>query len=263
MIRKLIFFFFLGIFSCQINGQDSLAYSSKWQVRLLVGKNIPVTKLLQGAETDYLFQYDDNSYYNQILSLSYFFHKHWGFEVNYQAGTSSKIRGRGDKFLSHVQSEYNNEFYVNPSTGAMYDDHNNFIEGDISRGLFGVIYRLETSKFYVYPKFSIGITSFYIDWGRADLKEKNSNLKYKVAYSSGKSPNDYFTLAPSVSFGYKIVKRVYFNADIMYSYFRTNIVFEKKMTNLYTAESSMKYFDYKKNVATLSLGAGLIVVINP
>ena len=259
MIRKLFILFSLGIFSFSIYGQDSLAYKSKWQTKLLVGTNIPITKLYQGTETDYLLQYDDNSYYWQILSISYFFHKHWGLEFNYQAGTSSRIKQRGDKFMENTQLDYSDKYYVNPATGAIY---NNGFWGDIERGYLGVIYRFETNKFYIYPKFAIGVTSFNTDWGRVDLKEKNSNIEYKVNYSSGKIPNDHFTFAPSVSFGYKIAKRFYFNADIMFSYYKTNIVYEKTTTNLYTSERTVEYFDYKKGISTLSLGAGLIFIIH-
>jgi len=259
MIRKLFIFSFV-IFSFSLYGQDSLAYKSKWQTKLLIGTNIPMTRLLQGTETDYLFQYDDNSYYWQILSISYFFHKHWGLEFNYQAGTSSRIRQRGDNFTAIMQSEYNDRYFVSPKTGALYDDFN-FFSGDIERGYLGIIYRFETNRFYVCPKFAIGITSFYTDWGGADLKEKNSNIEYRINYSSGKRPNDHFTLAPSVSFGYKIAKRFFFNSDIMFSYYKTNIVYEKTTTNLYTSERTVEHFDYKKGISTLSLGAGLIFVI--
>lgn len=262
MIRKLFFIFSLcGVYANHVSGQDSLAYKSKWQTRFLVGTNIPMTKLLQGKETDYLLQYDDNSYYWQILSISYFFHKHWGLELNYQARTSSRVRQRGDNFTAKMQSEYDDKYYVSPRTGAMYDDFN-FLSGDMERAYLGVIYRFEANKLYVYPKFSIGVTSFYTDWGGAELKEKNANINYIVNYSSGKRPNDHFTLAPSFSFGYKITKRFYFNADIMFSHYKTDIVYEKKFTNLYTKESTVEYFDYKKSISTLSLGVGLIFVIH-
>ncbi|MDR1583753.1 MAG: hypothetical protein LBS55_10960 [Prevotellaceae bacterium] len=269
MIRKLCILFSFGILSFSVYGQDSLAYKSKWQTKILIGTNIPITKLFQGAETDYLFQYDDNSYYWQILSISYFFHKHWGLEFSYQAGTSSRLRKksdnnliikRADNFIANMQSQYGENYYVDSGTAAQYDDFN-FFYGDIGRGFLGVVYRFETNKFYIYPKFAIGLTSFHTDWGSADLKEKNSNIESKVYYSSGKISNDCFTIAPSLSFGYKILNRLYFNVDIMFSYYKTNIVYEKEFTNLYTNESTVKYFDYKKNISTLSFGAGFIFVI--
>jgi hypothetical protein len=265
MTRKLLMLFFLVIFSFGVYGQDSLAYKSKWQTKLLFGANIPMTKLLQAMETDCLFRYDDKSYYWQILSISYFFHKHWGLEFNYQAGTSSRIRKRNDNFIADMQSQYSGNYYVNAGTGAAGDKYNDFNffygYGDIERAYLGVIYRFETNRMYVYPKFAIGVTSFNTDWGSAYLKEKNSNIESKVYYSSGKIPNDLFTLAPSVSFGYKISKQFYLNADIMFSYYKTNIVYEKEFTNLYTNEKTVAYFDYKRGISTLSLGAGLIFII--
>ena len=267
MIRKLFLLFAFGLFSLGIYGQETLAYKSKLQTRLLFGTNIPITKLLQGTETDYLLQYDDNSFYWQIISISYFFHKHWGLEFNYQAGTSNRIRQRGDNFMESVQSMYSENYFVRPRTGAIYND--NFFAGDISRGYLGVIYRFETNKFYVYPKFAIGLTSIFTSWGSADLKEKNSNNEHTISYLNKNRRNtgalanatDFFTFAPSISLGYKITKRFYFNADIMFSHFKTNIVYEKTFKNLYTNESTVEHFDYKKGVSTLSLGAGLIFII--
>ena len=267
MTRKLLILFLFGVLSCCIYGQDSLAYKSKWQTKILVGTNIPITKLFQGAETDYLLQYDDNSYYWQILSISYFFHKHWGLEFNYQAGTSSKIKQRGNNFMTNMQSEYSDKYYVNPSTGVIY---NNGFWGDVERGYLGVIYRFETNNVYVYPKFAIGVTSFGADWGRADLKEKNSNIEYSVLYLNAKRKNtgalatatDHFTIAPSVSFGYKLSKHFYLNADIMFSYYKTNIMYEKTTKNLYTNETTVNYFDYKKSISTLGLGVGVIFIIH-
>ena len=162
--------------------------------------------------------------------------------------------------MANMQSMYNDNYYVSPRTGANSDDFN-FISGDISRGFLGVIYRFETNKFYLYPKLAIGTTAFYTDWGKADLKEKNSNIECTVEYSTKKTPHDHFTLAPSVSLGYKLSKRFYLNADIMFSRYSTNIQFKKEFTNLYTNKSSAEYFNYKKSISTLHLGAGLIFVI--
>ena len=255
MTRKLFFMLFLfGIFANGVYGQDSLAYKSKWQTKILVGMNIPITK--PQTEIDYLFQYDDYSFYIQPpLAISCFFHKHWGLEANFQVGYSSGIGKRGDKFVAAMQSEYGDKYYVR--AGADGPSFSFF------RGYAGIIYRLETNKFYVYPKFSIGVLVFDTELKNVGLKEKNSNYEYTIWYSSTNKTDyhSYFTLASSASFGYKIVKRLYLNADIMLSYFKTNTVFEKEVTNLYTKEKTAEYFDYKKNIFTLSLSAGLIYVI--
>jgi outer membrane protein W len=254
MMRKLFFVLFsLGILANGIYGQDSLAYKSKWQTKFLVGMNIPVTKF-QGTEFDYLFQYDDYSIYIQPpLAISYFFHKHWGLEATFQIGFYSGIGKKTDKFVAAMQSEYGDKYYVQIA---------GFNDVEFNRSYLGVIYRLETNKFYVYPKFSIGALAFDKISEVVNLKEKNSNYKYRILYSGGKISDTYFTLAPSVSFGYKLLKRLYLNADIMLSYFKTNMVYKKEFTNSYTEESTVEYFDYKKNIFTLSFGAGLIYVIH-
>jgi len=276
-------FFFFTIFAIIVNGQEfinndanqiivwnaqspiSNAYSSKWQTRVNVGTNIPITKLLQGTNIDNLFEYDDNSFYWQILSLTYFFNRHWGLEFNYQAGTSSRLRKKGnnyytnriESFIKNMHSEFDEIYYIRSMNmyGTHYDDFN-FFRGDIKRGFFGVIYRLETDKIYLYPKLSFGTISFYTDWFRANLKEKNSNNEFEIYVSSVKIPNvnEYLTIIPSVSFGYKITNRLYFNSEIKLSYFKPDIEIKKELTNLFTKESTVEYFDYKNNIFTLSLG---------
>jgi outer membrane protein W len=265
MIRKLLFIFFLfGLFANGIYGQDSLAYKSKWQIRLLAGADLPITKISQGTETDNLLQFDNSSFYLQPMypiTISYFFSKHWGVEFNMQGSISRVARNRNDRFVADMQLQYGDRFYVNTtSTGNSDLDLSDIFS---IRGFLGVIYRFETDKYYVYPKFSIGLTSFNTDRGNVNLKEKNSNNEFRITYSSGdKLFKEYFTLAPSVSFGYKISKRFFLNADIMFSHFKTNFVYEKTTTNLLTNEMSMEYFDYKKDILTLSLGVGLIFVIH-
>ena len=214
---------------------------------------------MQDTNIDYLLQYDDHYFFWQPISISYFFHKHWGLEFNFQIGQSQRIRKRADNFKAGVQSEYSGKYYVHSTTGAS-DDYF-FLDGNIQRGYLGLIFRFETPKMYVYPKLSIGVTSFYSDCWRASLKEKNSNNEYKISFSSGKIPNDYFTFVPSVSFGYKLFHRLYLNADIMLSYFKTDIVFEEEFLNLYTKEKTVKYFDYKKDIFSLSFGGGLIYIM--
>lgn len=235
--------------------QDTMSYKSKWQTKPTVGFNIPITKLLKGDVTDYLFGFDDHSFYWQVLSISYFFQKHWGVEFNYQPGSSKRISKRGDKFLQSMQSEYGNDYFVTPSTGA------SIFAGNIERGYMGLIYRLESKRFFIYPKISIGVTSFYTDWGEAYLKEKNSNKVITVSYSSGEIPNDFFTIAPSLTLGYKLTKRVFFNVELLTSYYKTNITYIKTTTDLNSGQSFNEETEYKRNMFNLSLGAGLIIVI--
>lgn len=260
MIHKLFFIFFsFGLIACTAFGQAPYVYKSDWQTKALFGVNVPVTKLLQGAKIDNLLHYNDHYFYWQPISISYFFQKHWGLEINYQIGHSQRIRKRADNFKAVMQSEYSDKYYVYPTTKDFVNTSS--FTGVIERVYLGLIFRYENDKMYVYPKLSIGVTSFCSDFGRVDLKEKNSNNEYQISYSSGERPNTFFTLAPSVSFGYKLFHRLYINADIMLSHFKTNIAFEEEFLNLYTKEKTVKYFDYKKDIFSLSFGGGLIYIM--
>jgi hypothetical protein len=252
----LLFDFFSDKAFCQ----DSLNYKSKWQTKPNYGINFPITKLLDGRIPDNLFEYADNSTYWQVLSATYFFHKHWGLELNIQGMTSRNISKRADNFSNIMKSEYADNFYVKPSTGASYDDFNPIV-GNFERGFIGLIYRYEKKRFFIYPKFSFGVSSFYTDWGRAILKQKNSNNLIQIEYDSGKRPNDHFIIATSTSFGYKLSKRFYLNIDLMTSYYKTDITFTKEITDLITKNSTIENIRYKKEIYTLSIGGGLIFVI--
>jgi len=260
MNKGLLIFSVLVLLTVNLYSQDTLNYASKWLTRPSIGFNIPLTTLLKGDITDNLFEFDDHSTYWQVLSVTYFFHKRWGVEFNFQGNGSSKISNRDERFLKSVQSEYGNEYFVTPSTGATYDSRN-LIGGNIERGYLGLIYRIELKRLLIYPKLAIGVTSFYTDWGQAFLKLKGSNTVLKVDYSSGKRPNDHFTVAPSLTIGYKLTKRVFFNIDIMTSYYKTDITFTKSTTDLNTGQGTIEKNKYRKNIYTLSLGTGLIIVI--
>lgn len=260
MRKKFFISLILSLLTVYSFGQDTMSYKSKWQVKPSFGFNIPMTKLLKGDVTDYLFGFDDHAFYCQVLSISYFFHKHWGVEFNFQPSISNRISKRGDKFLQSMESEYGNDYFVTPLTGPSYDNPIIF-PGNFDRGYLGLIYRLESKRFFIYPKIAIGVTSFYTDWGHAYLKEKNSNKVLTVSYSSGDRPNDYLTIAPSLTLGYKLTKRMFFNVDLLTSYYKTNITFVKTTTDLNSGQSFNEETVYKKNMFNLSLGAGLIIVI--
>ena len=275
MIRRLFIFLFLAILSLNIYGQDARAYQSRWQARTFVSTNIPITRLLQGAETDYLLIYDDNSISWQILSLAHFFHQRWGVEFSFQHLTSSsgqlrKANQRDRNFTASIQARLGENYYV---FDAIAGDR--LFLNDFARGFLGIVYRFETDRFYVYPRLAVGLTHFATDIGisrdigntigsnigSAKVKRKNSNITYNLTYRTREWSRHHLTLAPSVSFGYKLTNRLFLNTDIMFSYFRPNNTIEKTKTNLFTNESIILNFDYRRGVSSLSLGVGLVFVI--
>ncbi|MFN6377783.1 MAG: hypothetical protein ACK4WD_00805 [Flavobacteriales bacterium] len=261
MIRYILGAYILfGLVTAKTYCQDSLNYKSKWQTRPNYGVNIPITKLLDGRITDNLIEYSDYSNYMQVLSVAYFFHKRWGVEFNFQGNKARNNSSRAINFSNTIKSEYDNNYFVSTSTSGNLDRDNSIL-GNSDRLLLGVIYRYEKIRFFIYPKLSLGVSSFRTDWGNATLKQRNSNNVLEVSYSSGNRANDHFTVAPSIAFGYKLSKRVYLNFDVMASYYKTDLTFIKEIKDLNTESTTTESFAYRKDIFTLSIGGGLIIVI--
>lgn len=257
-MNKLIISFLLLNLSAFTLAQPESGTYTKWYLKPAVGLNIPVTKLLSDKITDNLIDYDDHSFYWQVLSATYFVSPDLGIDLTIQAGYSSSIPGRAARFNSMLEEKYGDRYFVSPSSGAEFDSFS-IILGSIERGYLGLVYRIETPEYIILPKLSIGVASFYTDWGNADLKEKGTNSLYVLSYDSGKRPNDHFMLAPSVSFGYRLSKGMIANMDLLYSFYKTDFEFQEELRNAYTDVVIVKTFGYHKNIHTLTIGMGLII----
>jgi len=256
---KKLFIGLLLLNLCQgLIAQENSPGYSKWYLKPAAGVNLPVTKLLTGEITDHLLEYDDFSFYGQLIAGGYFFNSTWGLEFSFQPGYSGKLSGRADKFANDLELKYGDTYFVTVGSGAAYSQ-SDFSGGAIQRGFFGLVYRIEKPHMVILPKFSIGVTSFYTDWGSAVLKEKGTNTLLKLRYDPGQRPNDHFTLAPSVTIGYRLSKRVLATVDAMYSYCKTDIVFTEELRNSFTEEVSYRSFDYDRHLHTFTIGLGLIV----
>jgi hypothetical protein len=260
MQRKCLLIFITCLPALVVLGQNKTKKPSplEFQLKPSVGYNIGLTKVLNGAASDHLIEYDDRSFYWQVLSLSLFFHKHWGIEFNYQAASSGKIIHNSDRFMERMQAEYNDNYFVTPLSGGSYDNFS-IIGGDIERGYLGLIYRMESNRFFIYPKLAVGVTSFATDYGRTYLKERKSNKVVEVDYLPGKRPKDHLTLGASTAIGYKLLKWLYFNVDIQTCYYKTNFTYTKTTTDLESGQNVKESINYKKNVFNLGLGAGFII----
>lgn len=227
----------------------------EFQGKLSMNYDIALTKVLNGGPTDDLLGYDDRTCYFPIIGLSLFVDKHWGLDFNFQAVISYKRSRKSDRFAERMQAEYSSHYYVDPFSSAGYADPG----GAIQRGFLGLIYRLESGRFFMYPKFALGITSFEANYGRAYLKEKESNKVLQVFYLTGKPTRDHFTIAASSAFGYKLCRWLYFNVDLQTSWYKTNISFTKTTTDLESGQVASESIRYKKNIFNLGLGGGFII----
>lgn len=259
-MKKLILLSALYLIFIKISSaQDSTRTHSKWYIKPGVGINVPITPVFNGQITDYLLEFDDHSYYWQVISGGYFFNKKWGVELLIQANSSKSISKRADAREAILFNRYQNQYFI------IYDnyDYNNFdpIAGNFQRGYLGIVYKIENKKLYYLPKFFIGTTSFYTNFDRAYLKEKDSNTIFEIAYSPSNTYADRFTIAPAFAFGYRISNSIILNADMIYSYYKSNFEYTEEIKNLYTLEKTNRVISYKKSIHTLSLGIGLVIEI--
>lgn len=257
-MRKLILGMLLLAMPAYMFAQTETDNYTRWYLKPAVGLNIPLTHLLSDRITDNLVDYDDNSFYWQVLSATYFVSPKFGIDLTIQAGHSFDISGRAARFNSDLKEMYSDKYFVSPRSGAEYDDFSPIL-GSIERGYLGLVYRIEKPKYLILPKILIGVTSFYTDWGSADLKEKGSNTMYVLTYDSGKRPNDHLMISPSVSLGYRFSKRILANLDIFYSIYKADFDYQEELRNAFTDVVLVKNMGYHKTIHTLTIGMGMII----
>lgn len=259
--KHLLLFLFLFLSICSY-AQDMTNYKSRMQLKAGYGINAPMSKLLRGEVTDNLLTYDDHSVYYQF-SCTYFLPKNLGIELAFQTNRSKNIKENTTNFLSSMQSAYGVNYFITATN--TYDFYGKIDElATTQRGYLGLVYRFESKRFFVYPKLSLGITSFYTKSVELYLKERGYNKINKVTYITAPSYTDYFTLAPSATFGYKLSKRFYLNLDVFTTYFNAKFNYTKTVTDLSSGESILEeqHYNYKKHVFAMGFGFGIIMVTN-
>lgn len=241
-----------------INGQklyaqeESTAYSSKLMVKVSAGVNMPLTDMNQNKETDYLIEYSNKTKVIPSLGLIWFPKKHFGVEFNLKFINFSEQNKARDHFKNDVMNQFGENYYVN-----VYQ--NSFDPSPVIS--FGLVYRIETERMFFHPKIAIGATSFSASWANATLKEKNSNLEYKLDYSAGDQAKDHFTVIPSISAGYKLSKRFWVDASVNSSFFKSDFLYQRTFTNLYTNEVEVENYQYKKSVVDAYVSLGVTYIL--
>jgi hypothetical protein len=252
MRRRLIVLCVALLPLAQVYAQLSKPYSSRWQTRIVFGTDIPIKKFLRGDVTDYLMEYDNNSGYMQFFNSSLFVSRHWGIDAGYQI----QVANTGDReagFQRRIETEYGDAYYVT----AFISDY-----GEIqTRGNLGVVYRFESKRFMVYPRLSLGFTTFGTNDATAYLKEKNTNNIVELKYNAKGSSRAPFTLIPSVSLGYRVLNRFAVNVDIAGAYFRSNVSYTKQTQGLYAKILSTDNLSAKRSALALSVGFGIVFTL--
>jgi hypothetical protein len=261
----MLYRYFISLLIClqaaHVYSQDSLRYNTKWHISTSFGASAALQPFFKGEVTDPLIGFDDRTFTWQVLSLSYFFKKHWGVAFNFRLGfTQQKGDKINDQFNQLMQAQYGNSYYVNSLAGDIYNIESD-LEGKIADGYLGVVYRQEWSRFFIYPKLAIGITSLSCARGQVDLKQKNANDVYQVFYKNT-GGSDFFTIAASALTGYKLSKKIFLHIEPLGTFYKARFNYTKTTTNINSRESTEEVIPYKRNVFSVSLSAGLTYVIN-
>ncbi|WP_295935457.1 hypothetical protein [uncultured Alistipes sp.] len=159
-------------------------YSSKLQMRFGFGITVSATKLFDNSRiTDYALGYKSNYAYGQLLNISYFPWKRFGFEFN--ARHPLAYVGNFDK---RVEAAY-------PGYLLLEKDNNESVANADYDLLF--VYRYEKNRFYIYPKLSVGAVIICSQRFAYTFKMENSNELYQVIYKKS-TPRASLSLGTSV-----------------------------------------------------------------
>jgi hypothetical protein len=257
-MRKPLNFLLVFLFSLQVFAQEHKPI--KWAVRPSAGKTFPLTTLPGGHITDGLIGFSGNTYYWQLLSVSWFFSNNWGAEFFFNGNHASSVGNRYNRFVEAVEQRFGDEYYTTPSSGAIYP-YLSALGGSIERGGIGPVYKIEKGNFLFIGRAMIGVTSFYTDFGYATLKEKGGNERLHVHWSARDAVKDYFTFNPSFTFGYRLSRRIVLDFDFNYWLYHVGTRYTETITNQYTKEISKQTFQYSGLINEISLGAGFMFIL--
>lgn len=231
--------------------EEGSAYKSKLLFKGSYGINIPFSDLNTNRETDYLIEHNDKVQIIPSLSALFFINKRWGVELNLKFTTLKKNAYTQEPFDQFAHDQHDENYFVT-SDATSYSMHDPVVT-------FGIVFRLETDKMYLYPKLAVGNTPIDLINGKIELKEKDTNNSYLISYSGGAYEN-FFTFSPSVSAGYKFSKRFWLDFSVNASYFKADLSYTKKLTNLYTKEFQTEDIIYKKNMFDTYISVGLVYI---
>lgn len=260
MLHRTFISLLLCLQTVYAHSQDpSLRYNTKWHIGTSIGGTVTLHPFFKGEVTDPLVAFDDHTFSWQYLSVTYFFKKHWGVSVNLRWSYPQKATKKADQFNKLMQAHYENNYYVTSNAGDALSVDPGFV-GKIADGYLGMVYRQEWSRFFIYPKLAVGITSFSNNRGLVNLKQKNANDIFEVAFKQNNGA-DFFTIAASALAGYKLSKRIFLHMEPLGTFYKTGFNYTKTTTNINSGETTTDVIFYKRNVFSVSLSAGLTFVI--
>lgn len=188
--------------------------------------------------------------------LEHFFSKRWGWFADIKLGIPLRYsRNYGSELAKSLEADY----YVD---NFAFERERPGVSPCMATG---VAYRIEYSRWAIYPRLGIGVNNVSYQSVCLDLKKKGGNELYTIRYDAdndyGESNMDVFILSVGMSVNYKLAKYCYlvFNAAFAQPIGkRSSIEYQKK--DLYTNEIVERRL-YKANTLgrdiNISLGVGI------
>ncbi|RAW00348.1 hypothetical protein [Pseudochryseolinea flava] len=251
--------FILMLLSCtSIMFAQDHNYQSKITINPAVGAIIPIKKLFKGDASDALIGYKDLNFYWQALSGSLYFNRRFGIQFDAQIAFVDKVNINAPKFQEQVREQFGvDRFFVAGSGGEVWYANMK----SVARVMLGGVYRYETTRWFLNPRLSVGVSTFDIQNASVVLKEKDSHEFYTVSYKRSNVATNSFTVLAGISTGYKLRPRLYLNVDLSGSYFRPNLTINEDVRQASNGEMSSRTVDYKRSIVSINAAAGVIIVL--
>ncbi len=259
MLYRIFISLFICLQTVSAYSQDSLPYRTKLHLGASVGVNATLRPFFKGEAADPLIAFDNHTIALQYLSISYFFRKHWGVALNVRMSYPKRAGIKSDQFSLLMHAQYDKDYYVYPDANGASIDHPGFA-GEMEDGSLGIVYRLEGSRFFIYPKLAIGLITINGNIGSVRLKQKNANDEFYVSFMQNGGTTS-FTMAASALAGYKLSKRIFVHIEPLGTFYKTRFYYDKSITISNTHESTTAVIPYKRNVVSVSLSAGFSYVL--
>lgn len=227
----------------------------KWLVRSSADLTIPLSKTNYGYITDNLSDNKIGTFGWQIISFTRFFNN-LGVEMSITANFNPHQRNSFDRFSNAVNAKYSDGYFADISSGCIYNEPPN-----IEKFSMGPVYKLQKRRIIYIFRFLMGSTSFYTNFGSAILKEKGTNTILDIHWSPGAVPNDFFTLNPSITTGYRVTKRLFLNLDLNYWVYNMDFTYKETIKDINSKNIITTDYHYRNLVNELNIGIGLMITL--
>jgi hypothetical protein len=253
-MRRIILFLLLICIITETTAQDNYK-PPKWAARFSTGILTPNNNTYFGHITDDLVGLEGNSWYLQFV-YSYFFAKKWGVEFSFLSTSNEQLIYSYDRFSNSVIDRYGSNYFSTLSRDGLYNDSFGLL-----KVTFGPVYRNDKERVNYTLRMFVGTTTINTPMSSAILKEKGTNSIMDAKWSAGFETQDFFTLNPSLSAGYRISKRLMISIDLNTWIYKMNFSYDETIKNLISKEVTLTKYLYNDLIGEVSIGVGMMIII--